>query len=126
VDGAVLEVVEGAAAHSGGTVNAVAAGARLIYMSTAYIHEGISGVGAMSRYEQSKRAAEAVVRTAIRTRWWTSYPRTTWLSGPGKVGSFSAIRMVSRRVLVLGWQGVRLDYERRGGAGASTTDRDVA
>lgn len=50
----------------GGTANVVAftreAGARLIYVSTAYVHELIDGVGPPSAYELAKRAAEQQVR----------------------------------------------------------------
>jgi nucleoside-diphosphate-sugar epimerase len=41
---------------------AAAAGARLVYVSTAYVCEGISEVAVASRYEASKRMAEARVR----------------------------------------------------------------
>ena len=56
------------AVNAGGTEEmvrlAVAADAPMIYMSTAYVHEWLSGVRAVSAYEASKRDAEAAVRAA--------------------------------------------------------------
>ncbi len=90
--------------------------------------------GAQTRATREKGATALLDNRMSRVdeRWGAAFGHTlvsaenATVPETRKVGSFSAIRMVSRRVLVLGWQGVRLDYERRGGAGASTTDRDVA
>jgi nucleoside-diphosphate-sugar epimerase len=79
------------AVNAGGTAEiarfAAAAGARLIYMSTAYVHEGISGVAAVSRYEQSKRAGEAVVRAAGVP---TVVVRPSIVAGDSRTGEISA------------------------------------
>jgi thioester reductase-like protein len=42
-----------------------AASARLIYLSTAFVHQGASDVAPASMYEESKRQAEALVRTLV-------------------------------------------------------------
>ena len=41
---------------------AARAGARLIYLSTAFVHQGVSELEPVSAYEDSKRTAEALVR----------------------------------------------------------------